>query len=171
MLVNGRKGWFVKRSHAAKAAVVLAFAVVVPALSLESSVVERSVVVREHAGWNADCSAIPPPPLLLITPPLHGMVCAKADVITVTSIFAGSAAQCIGRKVSGVKLIYQPDASFAGDDAMVYAVRYPARFRAISVKVNVGASVPSTVSSADADVPAQLRQSPGAMPTCPEFVF
>ena len=67
MLVNGRKGWFVKRSHAAKAAVVLAFAVVVPALSLESSVVERSVVVREHAGWNADCSAIPPPPLLLIT--------------------------------------------------------------------------------------------------------
>ncbi|HWK95521.1 MAG TPA: hypothetical protein VNR39_08865 [Pseudolabrys sp.] len=171
MLVNGLKGWFVNRSRAAKAAVGLAFAVTVPAVSLESAVVERSVVVREHAGWSSDCEAIPHPPLSLITPPSHGTVCAKAEVITVTSIFAGRAAQCVGRKVSGVRLIYQPDASFDGDDAMFYGVQYPGRFRAISVKVNVGESVPSTVSSADADVSAQWRQAPGPVPPCPEFAF
>jgi len=171
MLADGRRPRARSRRGVVMLLVVLGFVTVLPMEPSNSAAVERSVVVREHAGWNSDCEAIPHPPLSLITPPSHGTVCAKAEVITVTSIFAGRAAQCVGRKVSGVRLIYQPDASFDGDDAMVYRVQYPSRFRAISVTVNVGASVPSTVSSADADASAQWRQPPGPMPTCPEFVF
>jgi len=153
------------------ASAALVFAVVLPAECLESAAVERSVIVREHAGWNMDCEAIAAPPLFLITPPSHGKVCAKAQIITIASMHAGTESQCIGREVSGVRLIYQSDTSHDGEDVLVYGVQYPSRFHAVSVTVDIGAAAPGKVSIADAPLAAQPRQAPGPMPVCPQLVF
>ncbi|WP_137045375.1 hypothetical protein [Pseudolabrys sp. FHR47] len=171
MLAYGRKRRLANRASAAMPLAILVFATLLPVEPLRSAAVENSIVVREHSGWDRNCEAIPYPPLSLITPPSHGKVCAKAQVITIASMFAGTESQCIGRDVSGVRIIYQPDASYRGEDTLVYGVQYPSRFRAVSVKVNIGATVPATVSVADADVAAQPKQAPGPMPTCPQYVF
>lgn len=150
---------------------VMVLAVLLPAGHLESAEVARTVVVREHAGWDRNCNAIPHPALYLVTPPSHGKVCAMPQEISIKSIYEGTESQCIGRKVSGVRLIYQPDASYSGEDALVYGVQYPSHLRATSVKVNTSVTAPASVSISDADPGAQLRQTPGPMPSCPQFVF
>lgn len=173
MLAHRGIRWSAGRYGAATRLTVLAFMALLPAEGLESAAVERSIVVREHSGWNRDCQAIAPPPLFLIVPPSHGKVCAKAQVITITSMYAGTESQCIGREVSGMSLIYQPDALYDGEDALIYGVQYPSRFRAISVKMSISPTVPPMVSSADTDanLVAQSRQTSGLMPVCPQHIF
>ena len=171
MLAYGRQGRSASRYRAARPLAVLAFVLLLPAERPEGAPVDRSVIVREHAGWNRDCKAIAPPPLFLITPPSHGKVCAKAQVITIKSMHAGTESQCIGREVGGLRLIYQPDASYDGEDALVYGVQYASRVHAVAVKVDIGATAPGKASVADADPALQSRQTPGPMPTCPQYVF
>lgn len=171
MLVDGRRGRFLSRCRVATASAVLAFAVVAPAAGLESVTGDRTVTVREHAGWNMDCNAIAAPPLFLIKPPSHGKVCAKAQMITIASVQDGTESQCVGRDVSGVRLIYMSDRSHNGVDVLVYGVQYPSRFQAISVKVDIGGAAPAKVSIEDAPQAGQPRQMPGPMPVCPQPVF
>lgn len=171
---NGRRGWFEGCSRAATAflaPVVLGCAVALPAAALEGAAVERSAVIREHAGWNRNCEAIAAPPLFLITPPSHGKVCAKAQIITIASMQAGTESQCIGRKVSGVRLVYLPESSHHGEDAMVYGVQYPSRFQAISVKVDIGGTAFGKVSIEEAPQARRPPQLAGPMPVCPQLVF
>ncbi len=170
-MADGRQDRSASRYRALPPSAVLTLLLLVPAGVLQSAPVDRSVTIREHAGWNRDCVAIPPPPLFLIEPPSHGKVCAKAQVITIKSMQAGTESQCIGREVDGLRLIYQPDASYDGEDALVYGVQYASRLRAVAVKVDVGATAPGTASIADADLAFQSRQTPGPMPTCPQYVF
>jgi hypothetical protein len=135
---------------------------------------DRSVLIREHAGWNEDCRAIAHPPLYLVSPPQHGKICARAQEIRITSIYAGTESQCIGRLVSGVKLIYQPDNSYSGGDTMVYAVQYPSRLRTISVKVTSATNAPGKLNVAETEffvTTTQPRQMPGLVPDCPQFIF
>lgn len=171
MPADGRKGRSLSRCGAAMASAVLAFAAVLPAECFESATVERSVIVREHAGWDMDCKAIAAPSLFLITPPSHGKVCAKAQIITIASMHAGTESQCIGREVSGVRLVYQSETSHDGEDVLVYGVQYPSRFHAVSVKVAIDGAAPGKVSIADAPLAVQPRQMPGPMPICPQLVF
>lgn len=136
---------------------------------------DRTVVIREHAGWNGDCEAIAHPALYLNEPPHHGRVCARIQGIKIRSMFAGTEAQCIGRVVRGVQLIYRPDAGFIGDDRLRYGAQYPSVLRAVAVAVTVtpftptvpGAS-PSRFGTPDAPPP---RQAPGEVPPCADLVF
>lgn len=171
MLVEGRKGWFRKRKRVANAALVLACAVVVPAESLKSAAAERPIIVREHAGWDMGCNGIAAPPLFLITPPSHGRVCARAQMVTIASLQDGTETQCIGRDVSGVRLIYLPDTVPGGRDVLVYGVQYPSRFQAISVKVDVGGAEGGKISIENVPPAGRTPQMAGPMPVCPQLVF
>jgi hypothetical protein len=135
---------------------------------------DRSVLIREHAGWNDDCKPIAHPPLYLLSPPHHGKVCAQAEEIKITSMYVGTESQCVGHMVYGVRLIYRPDPSFVGDDRIQYAAQYPSVLRMISVKVTV-TPYPARKSGAAPSVNfapvTAMRQLPGPVPECAEFVF
>lgn len=135
---------------------------------------DRPVLIREHAGWNEECKAIAHPPLFLLRPPHHGQVCARADEIKITSMYVGTESQCVGHFVDGVRLIYRPDPSFIGDDSIQYAARYPSVLRTVSVKVTV-TPYPARKSGAAPSVNfapvTAMRQPPGPVPECTDFVF
>lgn len=134
--------------------------------------VNHAIVIREHAGWNSNCDAIAHPALYLDEPPRHGSVCARVEDINISSIYAGTESQCIGRRVRGVRLVYRPDAGFVGGDGLRYAVQYPSRRRSVAVNVTVADKVPAAaVPSSMAAPPAFARQMSGPVPTCTELMF
>lgn len=133
----------------------------------------RPVVIREHAGWDRDCAAIAPPVLTLDAPPRHGYVCARAEDITVRSMVVGTEAQCIGRLVRGVRLIYRPDLGFRGDDGLRYAALYPSLRRSVSVSVTVGGQgAPADITgSLPTHLTAPSHQPAGPVPPCADLLF
>jgi len=135
---------------------------------------DHSIVVREHAGWDMDCAAIDHPALHLDEPPRHGHVCARIQDIKIHSMYVGTQAQCIGHLVSGVQLIYRPDAGYAGDDALRYAAQYPSVLRTVSVLVTVTAYPPGAPSAAPSSIATPLpptRQPSGEIPACDDLMF
>lgn len=130
------------------------------------------ILIREHAGWNKNCEAIAHPALYLSEPPRHGQICARIENIKISSMYVGTESQCIGRLVRGVRLIYRPDADYAGDDSLRYAAQYPSVLRAIQVQVAVAADAASAVPSNTIGAPiAPVRQVPGPIPDCAEPIF
>jgi hypothetical protein len=136
-----------------------------------AGLVDRPVIIREHAGWDRDCAAIAPPVLTLDAPPRHGYVCARAEDITVRSMVAGTEAQCIGRLVRGVRLIYRPDAGFSGDDGLRYAALYPSLRRSVSVSVTVGRPGAGITGSLPTHLTAPSHQPAGPVPPCADLLF
>lgn len=135
---------------------------------------DHSIVVREHAGWDMDCAAIAHPALHLDAPPRHGHVCARIQDIKIHSMYVGTEAQCIGHLVSGVQLIYRPDAGYAGDDTLRYAAQYPTVLRTVSVLVTVTADPPGAPSAAPSSIATPLppmRQPSGEIPACEDLMF
>jgi hypothetical protein len=133
---------------------------------------DHSIVVREHAGWDMDCAAIAHPALYLDEAPRHGRLCARIQDIKIHSMYVGTEAQCIGHLVSGVQLIYRPDAGYAGDDALRYGAQYPTVLRTVSVRVTVTA--PGTPSAAPSSIATPLpptRQPSGEIPACDDLIF
>jgi hypothetical protein len=129
----------------------------------------QPISIREHAGWDRNCEGVPHPTMWLDEAPRHGTVCARTEAIKIQSMFYGTQAQCIGREVSGVRLIYLPRPGYVGPDSARYAVQYPSVRRTVSVAVTVtegkGASLPGVV------VPVtETRQPPGPVPKCDDGV-
>jgi hypothetical protein len=136
--------------------------------------INHSIVIREHAGWNQDCDAIAHPVLYLDKPPQHGRVCARIENIKIHAMYVGTEAQCIGRVIRGVQLVYRPDAGYAGNDGLRYAAQYPSVLRPVSVLVTVSAfpaGGPSPAPSSMATPTPQSRQPPGPVPACEELIF
>ncbi|MBI1203755.1 MAG: hypothetical protein GC182_14730 [Rhodopseudomonas sp.] len=133
----------------------------------------QPLVVREHAGWDSDCGAIAPPALTLDAPPRHGYVCARSEDITIKALYLGTEAQCIGRRVRGLRLIYRPDLGFSGDDRWRYAALYPSLRRSVAVDVTVTgvARAPSVAGSVTASVTAPSHQPAGPVPACADLMF
>lgn len=140
-------------------------------MAVHSSHADRSIMIREHAGWNKDCDGIAPPPVFLFSPPLHGKVCARTEQIKITSMYAGTQGQCIGHLVRGIRLIYQPEVDFAGEDSLLYAVQYPSVLRTISVKVSVVGYQAETLNVAPSDAMASAKQTAEPIPACAELLF
>ncbi len=130
-----------------------------------------AVIIREHAGWDRDCGAVPHPALYLDEPPRHGSVCARAAEIRIQTLAAGTQAQCIGRLVRGVRLVYRPDAGFAGGDVLRYAVQYPALRKTVAVSIAVAPETPSAANAQASVAAAPPHQPPGPVPDCAELLF
>jgi hypothetical protein len=140
----------------------------------KSGKVDQQIIIREHAGWNRDCDAIAHPALFLDEPPRHGRVCVRVENIKIHSMFIGTESQCIGRVVTGVQLIYHPDAGYAGYDDLRYIIQYPLGRRAVSVFVTMAAAAPGGPSAAPSGLTAPMpgmQQSSGPVPVCEELIF
>jgi hypothetical protein len=134
---------------------------------VKAGAANRPLLIREHAAWNMDCRAIPYPALRLDQPPRHGAVCARVADITVHSMYAGTEAQCIGRVVQGLRLIYVPQPGFTGHDRLQYSVKYPSAHRSVSVTVTVSARAGAELLPLDTVGAApDTAQMPGPVPPC-----
>lgn len=134
---------------------------------VKAGAVNRPLLIREHAAWNMDCRAVPYPALRLDRPPRHGAVCARVADITVRAMYTGTEAQCIGRVVQGLRLVYFPQPGFTGTDRLQYSVRYPSARRSVSVSVTVGAGAGAETPLLDTVGAAPERgQAPGPVPQC-----
>jgi len=133
----------------------------------------HAVIIREHAGWDRNCDAVAHPALYLDAPPRHGSVCARDEEIRIRTMAAGTEAQCIGRLVRGVRLVYRPDAGFSGDDVLQYAVQYPALRKTVAVSIAVTRdAVGGAGAFASMAAPAlPVHQPPGPVPPCAETIF
>jgi hypothetical protein len=134
----------------------------------------RTIIVREHAGWDRRCAAIAHPVLYLSEPPSHGNVCARIENIKISSMYVGTESQCVGHLVRDVRLIYRSDATYAGDDALRYAAQYPSVLRTIQVQIAVASHATGAPSAVPSNVVAPIPrspQSPGPVPACAEPIF
>lgn len=137
----------------------------------KSGQADRTVIIREHAGWDRNCDAVAHPALYLDEPPRHGSVCARLAEIRIQTLAAGTQGQCIGRVVRGVRLVYRPDAGFAGGDGLRYAVQYPSQRKSVAVSIAVTPEPPSAT-NAQASVGAPPSHQPaGPVPACAELLF
>jgi hypothetical protein len=134
---------------------------------IKAGAANRPLLIREHAAWNMDCRAVPYPAFHLDQPPQHGAVCARVADITVRSMYTGSEAQCIGRVVQGLRLIYVPQPGFTGRDHLQYSVQYPSAHRSVSVTVTVSARAGAELLPLDTvGVAPDTAQMPGPVPPC-----
>ncbi len=137
----------------------------------KSGQADNPVIIREHAGWDRNCDAVAHPALYLDEPPRHGSVCTRAAEIRIQTLAAGTQAQCVGRVVRGVRLVYRPDAGFAGGDVLRYVVQYPSLRKSVAVSIAVTPEPPSAT-NALASVPAPAAHQPaGPVPPCAELLF
>jgi hypothetical protein len=129
---------------------------------------DAPILIREHAGWDGDCAAIAPPALTLDRPPQHGFVCAQAGDVTVHTMYVGTAPQCVGRRVRGVRLFYVPEPGYAGSDGLQYSVQYPSVRRTVAVTVTVaaGSSRAQAVPADTVGMGPDAGQASGAVPAC-----
>jgi len=129
-----------------------------------------AIVLHDHAGWDRTCAALAPPSVHLDAPPLHGVVCLRADDIRVEYVSYGTQTQCIGRLVRGVRLIYRPHAGYTGADGLRYSVQYPKARREVAVNISVLPPAPATSGAAPTSFGAPAPQAPGTIPPCNDFV-
>jgi hypothetical protein len=129
-----------------------------------------NLVIRGY--WRADknCEAKEPPMLLFDKPPEHGIVCFRRDEVTMYNVVVGDGLQhCLGRRIRGLKLIYQPRLGYSGPDEVRYTVVFPRVRHSVSVDLTV---LPSRFHSKD-DLTAPVEgplQSPGPVPECAPLV-
>ena len=64
-------------------------------------------------------------------PPKGGIVCMRSGMVRVERIWSGKHQNCIGKRISGVLVIYIPFRRFTGLDTMLYTVKSnrPGRMR------------------------------------------
>ena len=102
-------------------------------------------------------------------PPKGGIVCMRSGIVRVENIWSGKYQNCIGKRISGVNVIYIPFRRFIGLDTMLYTVttrgQQSSMTRTYEVEINVEAGGAAGASSA----PSEPQQE-GPMPVCPALV-
>ena len=131
----------------------------------------REVVVSAHASFrNYTCEFRGLVEIYLDEAPKGGTVCMRQGKVRLADILSGKThwsgkTHCLGKRISGVFVIYVPYASFTGNDAVRYTVT-GAKTRArrtyeAEIRVETGHAPSETTSS-----PSEPQKA-GPMPVCP----
>jgi len=110
-----------------------------------------------------------PPEVYLDKPPDHGTVCFRVGNIKLAHITTGNATQCLGRKMSGVRVIYLSRWRYAGPDELRYTVVFPTVRESIYVELSIVSNQAGSSGTIPPDISApssEASQSPGPMPEC-----
>jgi hypothetical protein len=128
----------------------------------------KEVVVEGHARMNDTCESRGPVEIYLNEAPKGGTVCMRQGKVRVRHIWTDKNHQhCLGKWISGVRVIYVPYASFTGNDAVRYTVksrRGLTRTYEAEIRVVTGHAPSETTSS-----PSEPQKA-GPMPVCPALV-
>jgi hypothetical protein len=86
----------------------------------------NEVRVRGYARFDMNCVAEEAPEIYLDVPPQSGFVCVRTSRVTVRKLYGGKA-ECLGRSISGIEVIYLPQRTFTGIDTIRYTVKFAAK--------------------------------------------
>jgi hypothetical protein len=142
---------------------------------LRTGAADHQVVIRSHVLFDSNCVSLEPPVIDLDAPPGRGVLCQRrVDDIVINVLQPGSPLRCLGKKTSGVLVVYLPRHGYTGADTVRYIVHFPGR-SPVTYTANL-VIVPDTPPSSGA-VPADISapaddapQSPGRLPLCPALV-
>lgn len=150
------------------AAIALPAAVALAAPSEIISFVTPSGVSRligEHGRWDDTCRALDVPPVVLERPAAHGSICVRRDIITVSQTRSGRAANCVGRALNGIRVIYRPQPGFAGADTLRYGLQFPEAYLSREIAIDILGS--EAVAPPLLGEISQDQQPLGRVPDCP----
>jgi hypothetical protein len=132
---------------------------------------DHELVIRGYVRTDANCAGVEPPAIDLDVPPVHGIVCLRRtdDVL----IEHASNTRCLGRKISGVKVVYLPRRGYAGSDSLRYIIRFPRITITHTANVTIVPDAPASSDAVPGDISAptdNVPQSPGPIPACTALV-
>ena len=157
------------RLAAMLAAAVVLFADVASAESVVAATKSGTEVrLRGYARWNKDCESIDPPEIYVELPPKNGFICARVSKDIVRIIREGKA-QCVGRSIRGISVIYSPRPNFDGTDN----ARYTVSFNEVRLTVEAEIRVDNNHSSSEQGrkfSPSESTQTEGPIPVCAALV-
>jgi hypothetical protein len=133
----------------------------------------HDVVILGYARSNQSCNGIEPPALYLDKPPDHGAVCFRTNDIRLREAIVGNLTHCLGRKISGVSVVYLPYWGYVGSDDLRYTVVFPQARHSVYVELTVLPDPPGSPGTVPADISApytESPQSPGPIPACTAIV-
>ena len=127
----------------------------------------KELAVQGLVNIDDACESKELPEIELDSPPKGGTLCMRSGMVRLASTWSGRNQHCIGKRVSGVFVIYLPFGNFTGLDTMRYTVKVePPQMRTYEAEIRVepGHTIigPKSTSSES--------QKAGPMPTCPAFV-
>jgi hypothetical protein len=76
--------------------------------------------------WTRSCEPLIPK-LILTVPPDHGSVCARDFAAVAKRNMMNDDQTCIGKRVRGLQVIYNPRSDYAGHDSLDYVVQFPGK--------------------------------------------
>ncbi len=127
------------------------------------------VTIRGYARWDKNCTAAEPPQVYLDVAPSDGTVCVRTDTGTVRRVREGKANHCVGRRMGGISVVYQPRRGFAGADVL----RYTVKFKAVSATFDVDIRVQPDhvpIQGGETGRSTAPPQPPGLIPACAALV-
>ena len=111
------------------------------------------------------CESRELPEIDLDTPPKGGTVCMRPGMVRLASTWSGANQHCIGKRISGVFVIYLPFGGFIGLDTMQYTVRVqPPQARTYEAEIRVEPG------HAPVGAKPSQPQKAGPMPSCPAYI-
>jgi hypothetical protein len=119
-----------------------------------------------------DCSPVPPPAFDLEVPPSHGIVCLRPTNYPIGFTW-GLMDHCLGKKGSGVNVIYLPRHGYAGADTLRYTMLAPVYPEKITVNLTIVRDVPALPGAVPADISSPANDTPqssGPIPPCSALV-
>ena len=127
----------------------------------------KELAVQGLVSIDDTCESRDLPEIDLDIPPKGGTVCMRPGLVRLSSTWTGNNQHCIGKRISGVFVIYLPFGSFIGLDTMQYTVRVePPQTRTYEAEIRVEAG--HTIIG-PRSTPSEPQKA-GPMPVCPAFV-
>jgi len=115
-------------------------------------------------------SSAPLPEIELNVPPKGGTVCMRPGMVRLGNTWSGRDQHCLGKRMSGVFVVYKSLGSFTGVDTMQYAVTVRGERSETRTYEAEIAVEPSAVTAAGASSGPSAPPQPGPMPLCSALV-
>jgi hypothetical protein len=125
------------------------------------------VMIGAHALWNMDCQGPELPAIALERRPAHGFVCVSRGQIKPSTSRSGVGMHCVGKPVTGLRVIYIAPVGAAGHKTLSYAVD----FARAKISRDIEILIESSEHGADRAAVTAAPQSEGAITGCAESLL
>ena len=130
----------------------------------------KELRVQGHVNFKGDIceSRGPLPEIELNIPPKGGTVCVRPGMVRMGETWSGRNQHCVGKRISGVLVIYRSFDGFIGLDTVQYTVRgQPSLTRTFEAEIRVEAG--ESIAARASTTPSEPQKA-GPMPACPALV-
>jgi hypothetical protein len=134
---------------------------------------DHELIVGGAGDGLTDCAPVTPPVIDLDAPPSHGIVCLRPADYVIAETY-GFSDHCLGRKTSGVYVIYLPRHGYTGADSLRYTVRHSRGPATSNLNLTIAPDTSPSPGALPADFSAPGNDPPpqslGPIPACAALV-